>query len=385
MDADRLLQQHLSSRTEILRAAKERGQKIVGFFPGGYVPEEVIYAAGAIPLCLCRGGDYRAAEAALSVMPTVICPFARAQIGQIMSRSDPYYGLVDLVVAPITCQHVKKVAEALEYWGDIPVAKLGVPHQQGDTELQYYTDRLRVLAGRLGGLTGKEVTDDNLEAAIGLYGRMRTLLDDIGSMRREVSLPLSTKDFVALNHASYCLDPEIMIEGLEHLKTGLQEAAKPGGSDRPRILLLGPNLADGDTAILDLVEAAGGDVVAEEIFEGMRCRQSIVAHGGDPIARLAESYLRGRLPPAFMRSSTRKRLDFALKLVEDFHVSGVVWYELLCCETYDQESYFFFRELSERGIPMLVVESDYTPLDTGPLKTRLGAFIELLQGGSNDG
>jgi benzoyl-CoA reductase/2-hydroxyglutaryl-CoA dehydratase subunit BcrC/BadD/HgdB len=83
-----------------------------------------------------------------------------------------------------------------------------------------------------------------------------------------------------------------------------------------------------------------------------------------------------------MRSSTRRRLDFILKLIEEFHVSGVVWYELLCCETYDQESYFFFRELSERGIPMLIVESDYSPLDTRPLRTRFDAFIELLKGGS---
>ena len=30
---------------------------------------------------------------------------------------------------------------------------------------------------------------------------------------------------------------------------------------------------------------------------------------------------------------------------------------------------------------MLVVESDYSPLDTGQLRTRLGAFMELVKGG----
>lgn len=378
------LSRHISRRAETLRTAKERGRKIVGYFPGGYVPEEIIHAAGAVPVCLGSGGDYRAAEAALSAIPTIICPFARAQVGLMMSRSDPCYNMVDLIVAPITCQHLKKVAETLEHRGDIPVVKLGVPHQQGDLELQYYTDRLRTLAGRLGEFTGREVTDEGLETAIRLYDRMRTLLDDIGSMRREALLPITTRDFVELNHASFCLDPETMVEELERLKENLKGTAMHGTSGRPRILLLGPSLADGDTAIIDLIEAAGGDVVAEEVFEGMRCRQSTMDRQGDPMVRLAESYLRGRLPPAFMRSATRRRLDFALKIVEDFHVSGVVWYELLCCETYDQESYFFFKEFGERGIPMLVVESDYTPLDTGPLKTRLGAFVELLQGGSNN-
>jgi benzoyl-CoA reductase/2-hydroxyglutaryl-CoA dehydratase subunit BcrC/BadD/HgdB len=148
---------------------------------------------------------------------------------------------------------------------------------------------------------------------------------------------------------------------------------------------MGPNLAYGDTAILDLIEIAGGDVVVEEFFEGMRYYRRPINNWGNPLCRLAESYLQDRLPPAFMRSSTRKRLDSTMKLIEDFTVSGVIWYELLCCETYDQESYFFFKELSERGIPMLIVESDYTPLDTGALKTRLGAFMELLQGGLING
>jgi benzoyl-CoA reductase/2-hydroxyglutaryl-CoA dehydratase subunit BcrC/BadD/HgdB len=368
-------------RPASLLAAKEQGRKIVGYFPGGYVPEEIIHAAGAIPLCLCEGGDYRVAESALSVMPGVICPFARSQVAEMAARSDPYYRLVDLVVTPITCQHLKEVAELWEYRGDIPILKLGVPHQQGDLELGYYADRLKVLSDKLGELTGREVTNENLEGAIALYDRMRTLLHETGSTRKEALSPLTTRDFVSLNHASFYVDPLVMVEELERLKTEL--AAPPrngqGQPNRPRLLLMGPNLAHGDTAILDLIDAAGGNVVVEEFFEGMRCRQSI-GPDGDPLRRLAESYLRNRLPPAFMRSATDRRLDFALKLVEDFNVSGVVWYELLCCETYDQESYVFFKELDAKGIPMLVVESDYSSLDTGALRTRLGAFMEVLGG-----
>ena len=37
----------------------------------------------------------------------------------------------------------------------------------------------------------------------------------------------------------------------------------------------------------------------------------------------------------------------------------MLWYQLLCCEMYDEESYLFEQVLRERGIPMLVVESDY--------------------------
>jgi benzoyl-CoA reductase/2-hydroxyglutaryl-CoA dehydratase subunit BcrC/BadD/HgdB len=82
-----------------------------------------------------------------------------------------------------------------------------------------------------------------------------------------------------------------------------------------------------------------------------------------------------------MRSSAKKRLDFALELISDFDVSGVIWYELQCCETYDQESYYFTKKMNERNIPMLIAESNYDVSDAGPLRTRMDAFIELVKGG----
>ena len=70
----------------------------------------------------------------------------------------------------------------------------------------------------------------------------------------------------------------------------------------------------------------------------------------------------------------------ALKLIKDCGVSGVIWYELMCCETYDAESYFFSQKMGERNIPMLILESDYSTANTGQLKTRIEAFIEILSG-----
>jgi benzoyl-CoA reductase/2-hydroxyglutaryl-CoA dehydratase subunit BcrC/BadD/HgdB len=380
------LDTHILQRPSSLLAVKEQGRKIVGYLPGGYVPEELIYAAGAIPLCLCEGGSYRAAEEAISVMPGIICPFARSLVTDMASRSNPFYKLVDLVVAPITCQHLKEVAELWEYRGDVPVIKLGVPHQRGDLELEYFCDRLKVLSRKLGEFTGNEITTDSLERAITLYDRMRKLISEIGSVRKQQRLPITTKDFVKLNHASFYADPEFMVNELERLKSALDVVSDDalGRSSRPRLLLMGPNLAHGDTTILDLVEAAGGDIVVEEFFEGMRCSQTIESPG-DPYLRLAQSYLRNRLPPAFMRVATAARMEHAFKLIDEFKVSGVVWYELLCCETYDQESYVFFKEFDDKGIPILIIETDYGPLNTGALKTRVGAFMEILQGGSING
>ncbi|MGD0920076.1 MAG: 2-hydroxyacyl-CoA dehydratase family protein, partial [Thermodesulfobacteriota bacterium] len=278
--------------------------------------------------------------------------FARAQVGERLLKTNPYYSLLDMLVAPITCQHLKKVAEIWEYYGDIKVFKLGIPHQyDGEFELEYFTGRLKSLKERLEAFTGKAITNAKISEAIQLYNKMRGLLKNISMMRRNLPPPLTALEFVKLNHASFYADPVFMVNELESLYKKLEKSQPTDKPNRPRLLLAGPNLAHGDYKILELIEAAGG------------------------------GYLRDRVPCAFMRSSTKKRFDFALGLIIDFNVSGVIWYELQCCETYDQESYYFNKKLREQNIPMLIVESNYDISDAGPLRTRIDAFIELMKGG----
>jgi benzoyl-CoA reductase/2-hydroxyglutaryl-CoA dehydratase subunit BcrC/BadD/HgdB len=191
---------------------------------------------------------------------------------------------------------------------------------------------------------------------------------------------LSGLDFVRLNHASFYADPAFMVDFLDSVYHELKDKQQSAETSAPRILLLGPNISNGDYKVLELVEAAGGEIVIEEICEGIRYYWNKIESKGDVFESLARGYLVDRVPCAFMRYATRKRLDFALKLIKDFKVSGVIWYELLCCETYDSESYFFAQKMEERNIPMLILESDYSTADTGQFKTRIEAFIEILKG-----
>lgn len=378
----RRLAAYLKDRPAQLREAKKNGIKIVGYFPGNYVPEELIYAFGAVPICLADVGDTAPVDASLSAIPPTFCPFARAQIGEKLLKRNPYYEMIDMLVAPITCQHLKKVAEVWECYGDIEIFKLGVPHQYyGDFELEYYTDGLRALKDRLQAFTGNEITSERISSAIELYNRMRELLREISLLRCIPSPPLGALDFVRLNHASFYADPALMVDILESAYRELKGKQSVAKVDVPRLLLVGPNIGHGDYKILELVKEAGGEIVIEEVCEGVRYYWQVIENKGDPLKSLAKGYLRDRVPCAFMRYSAKRRLDFVLKLITDFDVSGIIWYELLYCETYDSESYFFAQKMAERNIPMLILESDYGMADIGPIKTRIEAFIEVIKGG----
>ena len=288
------LDAHLRNRPAQLREAKKDGIKIIGYFPGNYVPEEIIYASGAVPICLSNGGSSQPADAALSVVPHIICPFARTQIGERLLKTNPYYTMIDMMVAPITCQHLRKVAEIWEYYGDLEMFKLGIPHQHGhDFELEYFTDRLRVLKDRLQSFTGNEITSERISGAIELYNKMKELFKKISLLRRNSPSPLSALDFIKLNHASFYADPTFMVEILDSVYQELKDKQETE-TDAPRILLLGPNIGYGDYKVLELVRAAGGEIVIEEICEGIRYYWHQIENKGDVFQSLAKGIFSGQ-------------------------------------------------------------------------------------------
>jgi len=129
-----------------------------------------------------------------------------------------------------------------------------------------------------------------------------------------------------------------------------------------------------------MVQATGGEIVVEEICGGIRNYWQSIENQGDLLQSMTRGYLLDRVPCAFLRNASKKRFDYILQLVKEFNVSGIIWYELLCCETYDAESYYFTEKMGELDIPVLVLESDYSTAATGQLKTRIQAFIEILEG-----
>ena len=64
MEGMEKLSSHLKTRIIELRKAKNEGNKIVGYMPGGYLPEEIVLASGAIPLGLLGGANHSVVELA---------------------------------------------------------------------------------------------------------------------------------------------------------------------------------------------------------------------------------------------------------------------------------------------------------------------------------
>ncbi|UCH51344.1 MAG: 2-hydroxyacyl-CoA dehydratase, partial [Chloroflexota bacterium] len=74
-----------------------------------------------------------------------------------------------------------------------------------------------------------------------------------------------------------------------------------------------------------------------------------------------------------------ERLDDIVKLAKEHQADGVVHYNLQFCHTYANEAVQVEKRLAEEGIPLLRIETDYSDGDTGQLRTRVEAFLEIIR------
>ncbi len=116
--------------------------------------------------------------------------------------------LIDMLVVPSTCQHLRKIGDMWEYYEPTEVFKLGVPYDLEEILAPiYFRNRLADLKERLESLTGRTITDASVTEAITVYDRLRGALRDISLMRRSDPPGVSGLEFMKLNHATLYGDP----------------------------------------------------------------------------------------------------------------------------------------------------------------------------------
>ena len=101
----------IKESTKIINDHKENGRKIVGIVQHGMFPDELVVAAGAIPLHFILGGKDEQ-EIGDSYLSSTTCPFGRATLG-FLEKKNKLYSLLDTVIVGTFCNGVQNVANYL--------------------------------------------------------------------------------------------------------------------------------------------------------------------------------------------------------------------------------------------------------------------------------
>ena len=364
-----------------ISAERYSGIKKIGIYCM-MVPEELIYAAGAIPVRLC-GGSFEASCAGDELLPRDTCPVVKASVGFTAFELNSLYDLCDLIIVPATCDAKRKMAEELAQYKEVVL--LEVPHvKDSEKAKKEWLEHIYALKKYLEKYTGQKITRARLHSAAIMLDRARYQTRRLYELRKS-SRPLICGRLALPVMNAYGIDmADNWTKAMEKLNNEL-EKKKQGSLDIcenkiPRIFIAGCPSIFPNWKIPFIIEESGGIVVSEESCTGERFLYDPVAVTEKSLSHLMNSlaakYIMPCICPSF--SPNKDRLFRLQQIVEGFNVTGIIYYVLKGCLLYDFELKRVEDTLRDMDIPVLRVETDYNPEDVEQLRTRIEAFMEML-------
>lgn len=358
---------------------QKKGGKVFGTFCV-YVPDEIVFAADAIATGLCGGSQFWV-PGGEKVLPTNTCPLIKASVGARLDRTCPFFRIADMYVGETTCDGKKKAWEILSE--DVPVHVMNLPQMKRGKDVAAWAEEIAEFKDKVEEFTGNTVTADKLAAGIQLINTKRKALQRLYDLRKNERLPISGCDALLISQIAFYDDPARFAEMTNKLCDELDERVKNGVSvvkdGTKRIMLTGTPLAIPNWKLHNIVETSGGAVVCEEMCTGTRYFEHLVDESRttveEQIQALAERYMNINCA---CFTPNEGRIDDILRLAREYKVDGIIDVNLKFCSLYDTERYFVERAMKEAGIPVLGIETDYTDSDAQQLRTRVSAFIEML-------
>ncbi|WP_019229058.1 double-cubane-cluster-containing anaerobic reductase [Sedimentibacter sp. B4] len=358
---------------------QKKGGKVFGTFCV-YVPDEIVFAADAIATGLCGGSQFWV-PGGEKVLPTSTCPLIKASVGARLDKTCPFFRIADMYVGETTCDGKKKAWEILAE--DVPVHVMDLPQMKRPKDIAAWADEIKTFLGKVEEFTGNKVTSESLANAIRLINDKRRALARLYSYRKNETLPISGKDILLISQIAFYDDPTRFTSMTNKLCDELEERVKNNVSVFPsgtkRIMLTGTPLAIPNWKLHHIIETSGAAVVVEEMCTGTRYFENLVDETkttiDEQLDALSNRYM-GINCACF--TPNEGRIKDILRLAEEYQVDGIIDVNLKFCNLYDTEGYKVERAIKEAGIPVLGIETDYTDQDAEQLRTRIGAFVEML-------
>ncbi|MBI4773099.1 MAG: 2-hydroxyacyl-CoA dehydratase [Deltaproteobacteria bacterium] len=366
--------QPMTLKNPVVQELKEAGKRIIGFTCTNF-PEEIVYAAGMIPVRAIGAPGLTGESGPLQ--PASQCFIARANMEMALGEG---FSNLDGFVITNTCDMVQNFFSALEYYKPFPfyhfISRPNIAHS--GPALKFFRYELDEFRKVVEAYAGKSISDADLSRAISVYNENRRLLKELYDLRGKGQKPLlSGSDFTKVIIASFYMDKETHNK---LLKDYIQELKAGSGVDgvQVRVHLSGSTYPD--TEMFDIIEELGGMVVSDDLCIGTRYFVNPVNEKINPMDALADRYLNKLACPCMHQDGKLdERYNFITAQIKQNRGQGVIFGLQRFCDTHLVDYQALRYRLEADNIPFLYHEVEST-VGAGQLRTKLETFFEIVKG-----
>ncbi len=350
---------------------------------GTAVPEEILMAAGAKPYFLI-GGSLGSVSWSDDLVPRDTDPVSRSILGYI-NRPENMDFSNSLFIIPLVSDSMKKIAYQLKTEGR-KICLVDIPPVKNDKYAQEnYINQIKELCATVSAHTKSKVSKYSMVSAMKRVSMARTALTRFLTVSRGRTDIITDSARLFVQNSYYLTNSidkwtyhvESLTKEVEFYATQSQNKEY----NRPAVMVAGspvifPNykipflirdtgLALYDTADCNSLKTAV--IYNKKMLYGSRDRL---------IENIASEWYKYDSSPAYTKNDVFH--EYILHTVQKGGIEGVVYHVLKGQIEYDFELERIENMLSQYGIPVFRLETDYQYQDVEQLRIRMEAFSEML-------
>ena len=356
-----------------VKKIKDQNKPVIGIFCT-FFPQELAIAMDAAVVSLCATSDETIPAAEID-LPKNLCPLIKSSYGFGKTDKCPFFFFSDLVVGETTCDGKKKM---YEYLGEFkPVHVMELPNKVSEDGIALYRKEIIRMKEKLEEFFGVTITEDDIRRGIKVKNAERSAVKRLYSVMKQDPAPITGENLMnTLVSTTFNFDREGIPAQMDALIAKIEEEGTNVGK-KPRILVTGCPMGGATMKVVKAIEEAGAVVVAYDNCTGSKAVEENVDETiEDVYEALARKYM--NIGCSVMSPNTN-RVKLIGEMIDEYKVDGVIDMELHACHTYNVEKLTIERFVTtEKNIPYMQVETDYSQSDIGQLKTRIAAFVEML-------
>ena len=349
---------------------KETGKGAVGIMPV-YCPEEIVHAAGYLPI-----GMWGAQKKQISKARTYLPPFACSIMQSVMElQLEGVYDDLEAVIFSVPCDTLKCMSQK---WNR-PVPAIVFTHPQNrkiakDAANVFAREEFNIVKEKLEDILDVHISNKAIKNSIAVYNENRAACREFSDVAAEYAAVVTPSDRHAVIKARWFMEKSRHTALVKELIAALKAEPAPDFKGK-KIIVTCIQVEPYD--VLDIFQENGFAIVADDLAQETRNFRQDVPDDDDALMALARAW--NEFDGCSLATDANKpKGQMIIDAVKKYGADAVVVCMMKFCDPEEFDYPILLQEFEAAGVKNLYIEVDQESTAFEQVKTRIQTFAEIL-------
>ena len=349
---------------------KETGKGAVGIMPV-YCPEEIVHAAGYLPIGM-GGAQKKLNSKARTYLPPIACTIMHSVMEL---QLEGVYEDLEAVIFSGPCDTLKCMSQK---WNR-PVPAIVFTHPQNrkiakDAANVFAREEFNIVKEKLEDILDVHISNKAIKNSIAVYNENRAACREFSDVAAEYAAVVTPSDRHAVIKARWFMEKSRHTALVKELIAALKAEPAPEFKGK-KIIVTGIQVEPYD--VLDIFQENGFAIVADDLAQETRNFRQDVPDDDDALMALARAW--NEFDGCSLATDANKpKGQMIIDAVKKYGADAVVVCMMKFCDPEEFDYPILLQEFEAAGVKNLYIEVDQESTAFEQVKTRIQTFAEIL-------